>query len=202
MECTKHNTAAVILAAGSSGRMGIPKALLKTPAGCTFLETEVQVYLDAGLSEIVVVVNPTVYKVLEFRKPWFYTQIKLIVNSQQENGRLFSIMLGLEAVQESQYAFIQNVDQPFLSLDLAMRMMRRANPSEYVVPAFEGNAAHPLLCGPGVVSILINSWSQAPDLRSLLESSGREMVHALDPLVCENINTPGDYLRVFGKMPE
>ncbi len=80
--------------------------------------------------------------------------------------------------------------------------MQRATPSSFVVPAFEGNSGHPLLCGPAVVASILDGWAQAPDLRTLLEISEKEVVNTTDAMICENINTPEDYFRVFGKMPQ
>lgn len=201
MDCTPSNTAAIILAAGSSGRMGIPKSLLKMPDGATFLEQAVSAYLETGIRQVVVVVNPTVHKVLEYRKPWFFDDVKFIMNNQQEKGRLFSIMLGLEALEDCQFAFVHNVDQPFTTAELIGQMMKKAEKGSYVVPAYEGNSGHPVLLEADVIAAVIKHCADCKDLRTIIQPFYKNVVHTQNPLVCENINTPDDYRRVFGVMP-
>lgn len=200
MECLPSNTAAVILSAGSSGRMGIPKALLKLPGGISFLEHSVSTFFECGITCVNAVVHPTVYKVLEYRKPWFFDDVNFIINQQQEKGRLFSILTGLDQIGDCRFAFLHNVDQPFLSEDLLLGMMKKTEKAAYVVPAFEGNSGHPLLLEAEVIAAVKQS-DLSHDLRSILNVFHKNLYHCLNPLVCENINTPQDYMRVFGQMP-
>jgi CTP:molybdopterin cytidylyltransferase MocA len=193
-----NNTSVIILAAGSSGRMGIPKALLKMPSGGTFLDHAVMTYLEAGIQRVAVVLNPTVQKVLEYRKPMYYNDVDIVINNQQEKGRLFSIKLGLDVLPAGGYYFIQNVDQPFITLDLIGNMMKKAEPEAYVVPCYDNKGGHPVLIDSEIASVIVKKYNQCDQLRIILDPFFRNGLSVLDPKVCENINTPDDYLRVFG----
>jgi molybdenum cofactor cytidylyltransferase len=192
------NTSAIILAAGSSGRMGIPKALLKMPGGGTFLDYAASTYLEAGLAKVIVVVSPTVHKVLEYRKPTFFNDVTFVMNSMQEKGRMYSIKLGLDTLPPDHYTFIHNVDQPFITTDLIELMMKKAEREAYVVPCFENKGGHPVLIDPEISDVVKKKYAQVEQFKSLLEPFFKNAVSVHDGRVCENVNTPEDYLRVFG----
>ncbi len=193
-----ENTSAIILAAGSSGRMGIPKALLKMPGHGTFLDYAAATYLEAGLSQVIIVVSPTVFKVLEYRKPEYYNDVIFVQNSQQEKGRMFSIKLGLDVVPAKNYSFIHNVDQPFITTELLDIMMKKAESEAYVVPCFDNKGGHPVLVDSEIADVIRKKYAQCDQLRLILEPFFKNAATVKEPRVCENINTPEDYLRIFG----
>jgi molybdenum cofactor cytidylyltransferase len=173
MQATIENTAALIPAAGNSGRMGI------------------------------VVVNPTIFKVLEYRKPSFFKEIEWVVNPEPEKGRMLSLALGLKKAVVREYCFIQNIDQPFATTDLLAKMLRFADEGNYVSPVYKEKGGHPLLINRNIAGFLVNEFKKHDDLRSALKNFERYQFSTDEALICENINTPDDYKRVFGvKMKE
>jgi CTP:molybdopterin cytidylyltransferase MocA len=193
-----HETAAMIPAAGNSGRMGIPKPLIKLPDGRTFLEQIVMVYLELEISPVIVVVNPTIFKVFDYRKPVYFKDVEWVINAEPEKGRMKSIAMGLSRAQKKKYCFIQNVDQPFASTCLITEMLRYAEHGCYIAPTHQGRGGHPLLVNRVVAEHLITKQKEFETLKNALEPFEKYCLKTDDPKVCENINTPEDYFNAFG----
>ena len=198
MPATKETTAAMIPAAGNSGRMGIPKPLIKMPDGRTFLEQIVSVYFELEIDPVVVVVNPTIFKVIDYRKPVFFKHVQWVINPEPEKGRMKSIAMGLAKVTGKEYCFVQNVDQPFATSTLLGDMMRFAEHGSFITPTFQGRGGHPLLVNRAVRDHLMGSFKDFETLKDALESFERYCFKTDDPNVCKNINTPEDYFDAFG----
>jgi molybdenum cofactor cytidylyltransferase len=182
---------AIVLAAGSSSRMGRPKALLEAgPRGSTFTDAILTTLGAAGVSAVRVVVAPG------FERPGS----SYVVNPEPRNGMLSSIHCGLNAFQGSLDAvLVWPVDHPLVVRDTVVAMIaafRTGNPP-VVVPTYQGRRGHPVLFAARVV----------PELLAADPSSGaRAVVHAHDDRlelavadrgVVADIDTPEDYARHF-----
>ncbi len=197
MSADCHNTAAMIPAAGNSGRMGIPKAFIKMPDGRTFLEQIVQVYFEMEIKPVVVV-NSTIFRVIEYRKPLFYNDVMWVVNSQPEKGRMHSINMGLKSISDKSYCFIQNIDQPFATPELLRDLLRYADHADYIVPACQGRNGHPILINRKLIDYLTKQTAGPETLKEALEPYDRYCCLVSNPQITCNINTPDDYQAAFG----
>ena len=101
-------TSALILAAGFSKRMGSCKALLKTPCGKSFLEFIVDGYCQAGIRNIVVVVNENLMSEVESNYAELKKKCWFVVNRKPELGRFTSIKIGLSVINSSNFVFLHN----------------------------------------------------------------------------------------------
>ena len=101
---------AILLAAGESKRMGTMKALLPWK-GSTLLEYQVTTLMDAGVSEICLVVG---HKHKEVSNPVKGTSgLKLVVNENYMEGKTTSIKAGLSVMDPAaDTILILSVDQP------------------------------------------------------------------------------------------
>jgi molybdenum cofactor cytidylyltransferase len=184
---------AIVLAAGSSSRMGRPKATLEAgPGGPNFVDAILETLGAAGISAARVVVAPG----FEHAGPSF------VVNPDPSAGMLSSIHRGLGALQGRLDAvLVWPVDHPLVKRETVDAMIAafRAGSPPIVVPTYEGRRGHPVLFAARLI----------PELLAADPSKGaRAVVHAHedrlelavdDPGVLSDIDTPEDYARQFKK---
>lgn len=129
-------TAAVILAAGSSRRFGSPKQLATFGAG-TVLDAVVRLARDAGLRPIVVVLPPAVPPPAE---------VTAVVNDAPDEGMSRSLRLGLAAVpDEATAALILLGDQPTVPPAVIAEILRARGERPIVAARAGGLLGPPVL---------------------------------------------------------
>lgn len=105
--------AAVILAAGSSSRLGRPKQTLLLH-GETLLDRAVNTAREAGAAEIVVVLGAFADAVKAECK---LHGCRTVLNSEWQSGMGSSIRAGVEALQDARGVLITTCDMPFVSVE-------------------------------------------------------------------------------------
>ena len=183
--------ATIILAAGSSSRMGIPKHQLLFTEGETFLEHIIRVYERISSFPLVVVVNPE-SGIVEI------PGTHIVVNSYPGKGRFQSIKLGL-AETKNKAVFIQNVDNPFINVGLLHQLVNQLGKADYAVPVYEGKGGHPVLLSAETAMKILSDYEIHNRFDEVLLNFKREDVAVGDPYIRVNINTKEDYLRYFSK---
>jgi CTP:molybdopterin cytidylyltransferase MocA len=191
---------AVILSAGYSTRMKTPKAFLKFDQNKTFLEHIIETYILSGISNIILVINPDLENHVEYLilKNKYEHYIKLVVNHFAERGRFYSLKLGLLNT-EHPYTFLQNIDNPFISMNLLESMINVSGHSGLVVPACHGRDGHPLLLSKFVVNTLLNHHGNDFNLKIELNQGlfKKVILDWPDKHVLMNINTEDEYQKYF-----
>jgi len=185
--------AAVVLAAGSSTRMGLPKATLPTgPGGPTFLATIGRVLQDLGIETVKVVVAPGM------PHP---TSADLIVNPDPGAGMLSSVQCGIRALPETTDAFLLwPVDHPLVKPTTVAALLAtyRETRAPVVVPVHGGSRGHPVLFAARVIPELLAA-DPAEGAREVVHAHPDRVELALDDAgVVTGIDTPEDYKRAFG----
>jgi CTP:molybdopterin cytidylyltransferase MocA len=101
------NAAAIILAAGSSQRLGQPKQNVLL-AGETLLQRAIRTATDASLSPIIVVIRSTIHSAA------IQTDIEFVTNLEPDEGIASSIRCGIVALAPKEVggAVIMTCDQP------------------------------------------------------------------------------------------
>jgi len=138
------NNWAIILAAGSSRRMGTQKLLL--PFGKhTIIETVVDHVLESKVENVMVVLGPDPDRIQDVlaQKP-----VKFCQNQQHEDGMLSSIVCGFRALPEqAEAALIFLGDQPNISAEVTNAVLETYNEELYgiVIPVYNHRRGHPLL---------------------------------------------------------
>ena len=140
------NTAAIILAAGASTRLGSPKQLVKLGQE-TLLERAVRVASEAGLSPIVVVLGAGAADILTACK---LDAASIVINADWEEGMAASIVCGIAAVDGVvDGAVVMACDQPAVTSAHLRELMksgavtassyagRRGVPAYFPATAFE-----------------------------------------------------------------
>ena len=118
--------AVVILAAGKSIRMGKPKPFLLFDQKFTFLEKVISVYKDFGIDKIILVVNDEVNQELMRKYPEVIKMCIIVINLNLDLGRFYSIKLGLDYAHKNEQVFIQDVDNPFISIEILEKLLFQA----------------------------------------------------------------------------
>jgi molybdenum cofactor cytidylyltransferase len=195
----------LILAAGSSSRMGKDKALLPWPPLAQPSAGLADTFLGAHLAalrphcDFVTVVAGANFDQLA---PVVYSLGgSLLRNSAPELGQFSSLKLGVQDVlnRGRDSAIIALVDRPPVrpeTLDKLHAEFLAASEEDLwgVVPEYDGNHGHPFFAGRDLIEAF---------LRAQLTTTARDIMHFLsshmryvpvdDPHVSLNVNTPEDY---------
>lgn len=187
----------IILAAGLSKRMGMPKALLPFNQSSTFLEKIITEYANAGCRRIVCVVNQEIMP--HCAKIEKTVDVKFILNEHPERGRLHSIQLGMKELPDNSYCFIQNVDNPFIDAGVIGEIQEAADENRWISPEFNGKPGHPVLLPHNCREAVLQVKNMDVCLKDILVRLPVKRVELKTDSVLMNINSREDFLRQFGQ---
>lgn len=185
---------AIVLAAGASERMGVPKALLLIN-GKTFIRHVVDV-LNASKVDSIVVVLGAHADVIKMEVAGI--NVTLAVNENYASGQLSSICTGIEAVEayHPDAIFLQPVDHPLVQPSVINALIDRfvATSAPVVVPVAGGRRGHPVIFSAAVFDELKNAPVHV-GARAVVWSHAREVVEldVGDEGILYNIDTQEDY---------
>lgn len=138
------NSWAIILAAGSSRRMGSQKLLL--PFGqSTLIETVIDNVIASAVDHVMVVLGPNQEEIMQVigKRP-----VQFCHNREHEKGMLSSILCGIRALPaDALSALIFLGDQPGIPPTVTNRIIKTYNEEliGIVIPVYEHRRGHPLL---------------------------------------------------------
>jgi molybdenum cofactor cytidylyltransferase len=190
-----NDIAVLIIAGGTSARMGYPKPYLPFQDR-TLIEYIIDTYQEI-CGDIYVVLNHALAGG-EWKKNVqnIEKNAVIILNKHPEAGKFHSIKMGLKQV-ESLYCFIQNTDNP-VSRETILKLAENRNPDGYTVPVFQGRGGHPVLVSRDIMDGVIKAGNET-QWKEFLAAFSRVNVELSDPEVLLNINTPADYQKLTGK---
>jgi molybdenum cofactor cytidylyltransferase len=204
-EATYGRAAAVVLAAGSSTRMGTAKQLL--PWGDqTVVGAVVRALQASGVSRVVVVTGrereAVEAAVLAARQPGG-PPVTCVFNpdfAQSEMAR--SLQVGLATLPaDCLAAFVALADQPELTPELVERLLQRWRETQapVVAPFYQGQRGHPILFDRGLWPEIMALPADA-NPRRLLQIPGRlEAVPVAEDSILLDLDTPDDYSRALAR---
>ena len=185
----------IILSSGLSERMGKPKALLSWDNSTTFIEKIISEFLKVGSSKIVCMIND---KTEPFCKKFpLPSNVEFIVNHYPERGRFYSILTGVSALGESDYCFIHNVDNPFVSAAVVKKLWAQRKPGYWCSPTYNGKGGHPVLLSKEITDKISTTNDLDFTLRDILIQFPKIPVSVTDDSILRNLNTPEDYNKWF-----
>jgi len=189
----------LILAAGFSGRMGIPKLSLHFDRNQTFVTKIIRSYQSARCKKMVVVVNRQGQEFLK-RQKYFSAEsnISVVFNTFPERERFYSLQIGLKTLNDGTPVFIQNIDNPFVEPELLLRLVNVFEPEAFVAPCYKGHGGHPVLLSGKIVSDLVASPDYRQNLRDFLQIYPKINCPVEDEKILVNINSPKEYRKYFG----
>lgn len=190
----------MLVAAGSSTRMGRPKMGLAWVGGRTLLGHVVHLYLAAGTSPVVIVTGAD-REAVEAAVAGL--PVKLAHNHAFRSGGMFSsVKVGLTALAEPrvQAALISPADLPLLKVTTIREILRRWEPDHkwLLAPSYEGRRGHPILVPRALWPDLLGSPAQST-LREFLAQRAPSLRYVVvdDPEVVRDIDTPEEYREAF-----
>ncbi|HEY6062011.1 MAG TPA: NTP transferase domain-containing protein [Chitinophagaceae bacterium] len=188
----------VILAAGNSSRMNSPKPFLPFDDKRNFIEKIIDTYIAAGIHDIILIISGDIERRMKLMLSNSYPsqKIELVVNRYPERGRFYSIRLGLGNVKTSS-CFLQNTDNPFITMPLVNEIMKADTDSAYVVPAFRDKEGHPVLVSNEIVKHLLLLEGEDHHLRNELKRFSKIKVNWPYENILANINTREEYMKYF-----
>jgi molybdenum cofactor cytidylyltransferase len=153
-KASRARVGAIILAAGTSSRMGQAKQLL--PLGSsTVLAQTLEHARAAGVDEVVLVLGSSAEPIRHQLSPSLLAGVKVVVNQSYEQGMAGSLRAGLSVLDpQSAAALIILGDQPFTSpqtLDQIIRAYRDSG-APIVIPTCQGTRGNPVLLDRSVFS--------------------------------------------------
>ena len=190
---------AVVLAAGSSTRMGRPKLLLPL-AGKPIVQHVVDTALGAAVGEVVVVLGPDPGAVRAALRP--DDRLRFAVNERSLEGQSTSLRAGLDAVGPGAEAAVILLARPAVRVPIGARGRPARPPTASLPPdvaavqaSYGGVPAHPTLFLRTVWGDVVEegdhgarNWIRThPERRVLVEVGGEPP---------EDVDTPEDYERV------
>ena len=186
---------AVVLAAGSSTRMGTAKPLVRID-GKTMLERVLSTLGQSHVAEIVVVLGNAASLIKE---NVLLSHARVVINESYQEGIASSIRIGLAAIRdEAEAALIVLADQPFIqpaTIDLLIDRYRRERP-EIAVPVYNGSRGNPVLLDRSVFSD-VTMLSGDVGFRAIFGNHAESIlkVPVEDPAVLIDLDTPADIQR-------
>lgn len=193
----QKNISAIILSAGKSERMGVPKFSLRYDTETTFLEKLISEYHSFGCNEIIVVLNETsavLYHQLKLSVP---SNVKVVVNLHPEWERFYSLKLAALALNEEKPVFVSNIDNPFLNQETLDILFKKVDNFDYISPSFNEKGGHPFLLSAKVINELKTEKQDQIHLKEFLGKYSKKLEEVNDEKILLNINTMEDYSRFF-----
>lgn len=188
------DTDVIILAGGNSSRFGMPKPFLKISNDITFLEKLVNIYLEFGCRDIILVLNQNHSEAFTNTFPeLFRSKIKIIYNSKTELGRFYSLKLGADAVSDCDFCFLQNIDNPFTDLGTLQKLYDNRKPDAYISPVYLDKGGHPVLISRMIIEIIRKEININLNTKEFLNQFNKIKVSTENYKILANINTPEDY---------
>lgn len=188
---------AIILSAGESSRMGIPKLSLQFDENNIFLQKIVKEFMDFGCNEIIVVINEIGNKYLKENKVFLPENVKIVINKHPEWHRFYSLKIGVNALSETNNCFVHNVDNPFVSQSTLENLTKKTNKADYINPQYDGKGGHPFLISCLIQNDIKSATEDELHLKEFLNKYKRLKVDVADEKILANINTKEEYKKYF-----
>ncbi len=188
----------IILAAGSSKNLGMPKALARFGK-----KTALRIAVEScsGLERpigVPIVVLGCDAKLVRHEVP---RPARIVVNPRWREGQLSSLLCALDCVDTSAAVLIYPVDHPLVEKRTVTQIVsdfrRRKSPEEIVMPRHRGRYGHPIILSPALRSEL----STAMTAREVVYRIPKRIrvFHAKTSAIYEDFDTPETYLRCLRK---
>ena len=193
-------TLGVVLAAGRSSRMGVPKAALALE-GSTVVQTVVAKLFDGGCDGVRVVLGHHAEVVAPLL---MHSRAEIALNPDPDRGMIASVRVGVRP-EEAVVArwLVHPVDMPFITPNAVRELLAasRQVPDQVLVACCGGKRGHPILIPRGPALQLLQSVERLSDL---LRHDGVSVteVETGDPGVLRDLDTPEDLEWAVGTWPE
>ncbi|MBS7564272.1 nucleotidyltransferase family protein [Mucilaginibacter sp. Bleaf8] len=189
-------TAIIILAAGSSSRMGQPKQQL-VYEGSTLLANAVKAAAHSKANQVIVVLGANAEQI---QNDIAVEPVQQVLNKDWQQGMASSIHSGIKALQiegaQVKSAILMLCDQPFVSTDLLSRMITaQVDEKSIIACAYQGTLGAPVLFGNAYFDDLLVLKGQE-GAKKLLMKYHQQVTVIPFPEGSIDIDTPEDYRKL------
>lgn len=186
----RNNIIGIILAAGKSERMGMPKPLVKFEKS-TFLDSAIASLKDLT-QKIVIVLG---YQANMLKKTIRTSRnIEVITNNQYEKGQLSSIKCALKHIKKEHWngIILSLIDHPGISRKLVKKLIlafKKTN--KIIIPVYKGRRGHPVIF-PREFFNEILKLPVSKGANEILKKHNDKVyeLNTNEPSILKNINTP------------
>lgn len=187
---------AIILAAGSSSRLGQPKQLLLY-RGQTLIRRAAHAALDAGCAPVAAVVGSAREKVAASLHD---LEVIILPNESWRRGIGTSIRAGVNALQECDALAILACDQPRVGATLIRQLIARQEETgkPMVASAYAGTRGVPALFARACFEQLL-SLGEEQGAKTLLIHRPNDVAQIDFPAGAVDLDTPEDWARLRGR---
>ncbi|MFC0471113.1 nucleotidyltransferase family protein [Halalkalibacter kiskunsagensis] len=195
---------AVILAAGTSTRMGTAKQLLPFKQ-MYLLEYVIKHVLAQSFEQVFVVIGHNADEIMEhISLP--SSRCRWIINDKYQLGQSTSFTIAMKTIEPTfSQAMLFLGDQPFIKPKTIQSVFEEGNGKEkrltcpFVIrPFYENKPGHPLYWG-NIKKLDISTLSGDKGGRGLLSSVKKHHLPVNDPNILVDIDTPADYQKALMK---
>ncbi len=191
---SEAGTAAILLAAGESSRMGRAKQLLDF-GGKPLLRHSAEVALAAGCRPVVVVLGARAESLLPALAG---LAVEISVNERWEEGMGTSIQAGLRALEEHDVAgaILMLADQPFVSAEFlsGLTARHRETSKSIIAASYQGAAGVPVFFARGAFPLLL-ALKPGQGCKGVILANHADAQLVDCPEAAIDIDTPEDYAR-------
>jgi CTP:molybdopterin cytidylyltransferase MocA len=185
--------AGILLAAGTSSRMGSLKLLL--PLGDeVVLERGIRLFRESGIEDVRVVVGYRSAEVIPFISKH---KARWVVNRFYPEGMFSSVQAGVASLEKDiESFFVLPADVPLVRVQTLLDLLEayREGSCPIVFPRFGDRRGHPVLLSARLAPGLLN-WNGEGGLRRFLDVCGFPSIdlEVADENVLFDLDTPADY---------
>jgi molybdenum cofactor cytidylyltransferase len=197
---THRMVPAIVLAAGRSSRFGQAKALARAAEG-SFISQILHALSEAGVVERVVVCRDgdreLATEIAKVMPP-----ARVVVNPDPDRGQLSSLLAGLDAVDHAGVAgvVVMLVDMPLVRAPTIRRIIEVAasSPAAVIRASYAGRHGHPVVFKRAAFEALRRA-DPSVGAKAVVHAMETAEVDVDDLGVVEDVDTPADYERLFGR---
>jgi molybdenum cofactor cytidylyltransferase len=189
-----ESTAAIVLAAGLSSRMGAFKPLLKLGQS-TAVERAVRCFFNAGVNDVTVVVGHRYEELVQVVQS---LGAFMVVNSQYREGMFSSVQAGVASLDSNVQAFfLLPVDCPVIQSTTIRQIYDAYQESgkDIAYPVFKGRRGHPPLISTSYSREILEYKAPSDGLRGVLRKHEVEAVDVSveDDGILIDMDFPSEY---------
>jgi len=187
-------TAAILLAAGLSTRMGSLKALLPWKDS-SLIEYQVRMLLNVPVQQLIVVLGHKASKIQTSIDN--FPTVKFIFNPRYKEGKTTSIIKGFESLTKPvNDILILSVDQPRSLLTTRSIVEEHKKSGALItVPKHGGTGGHPIVLSASLTDEIFNISEKDQGLKAIVHKHARAINHLelQTPEILVDLNTSTDY---------
>jgi molybdenum cofactor cytidylyltransferase len=196
-----EKTAALILAAGRSSRMGKFKPLL--PLGTKkIIGHAVDLFREAGVADILVVAGFEAERLVPVVEA---LDAGWVINRDYDRGMFSSLQTGVRRLAGTCDAFfVLPVDHPFVKPSTVLSLMNSFDKERNTIcrPSYQGRRGHPPLIPAGLIPAIL-TFNEPGGLRALLSQCEEQTlnVDCDDPGILYDLDTGEQYAQAKDRFP-